>query len=296
MMLRVSDSHPQIPAASDVPSVSHALSGSAMLQRTSGDGRIAIRYDATGNRVAQLRQAGAAKILCPRNHSDAALEAVLLNTAGGLAGGDQLRWQASAGHDATLRVTTQTAERVYRSNSGDARVETRLCAGAGATLEWLPQETILFDGSRLSRTLTVELAEDATLLAVEAVVFGRRAHGERVRSGCLRDHWRVRRGGRLIYADNVRIDGDVAAILGRPATLAGWQAFATVLLGGPSRMPIDTLRALLPHEEGLEAGASALPHVTLVRLIAAHGDILRPALAALLVALRGSPLPRTWQA
>ncbi len=267
-----------------------------LLQRTTGEGRITVDRTKRGHGVTLLRQAGAAKIMTPRNHLDAAFEAVLLNTAGGLAGGDHLRWQAAAGPGVALRVTTQTAERVYRSNSGDALVETRLRADAGATLEWLPQETILFDGSRLSRTLDIELAEDAALLAVEAVVLGRRAHGERVQTGALRDHWRVRRNGRLIYADSVRMDGDIAALTGRPGNFGGMQAFATLLLARPDRMPIEDLRAILPTGEGLEAATSALPNVTIVRMLAAHGDVLRPALAALLQSLRGSALPRIWQA
>lgn len=268
-----------------------------MLQRATGEGVIAVERQAEGcARVTRLRQSGAAKLLCPRNHLDTAFEAVLLNTAGGLAGGDRLCWEASAGRDVTMRVTTQTAERVYRSNSGEARVETRLGVAEGASLEWLPQETILFDGSRLSRTLSIDLAESSNLLAVEAVVLGRRAHGERVRSGSLRDQWRVRCGGRLIYADAVRMDGDIAALVDRRATFGGGRAFATLLLAGPARMPIDDLRAMLPSGDGLEAGASALPHVTVVRLIAAHGDLLRPALARLLFTLRGAALPRVWQA
>ncbi|MDB5722344.1 MAG: ureD [Alphaproteobacteria bacterium] len=247
------------------------------------------------NRLTTLRQSGSAKVLCPRNHADAAFEAVLLNTAGGLAGGDCLRWEASAGPGAALRVTTQTAERVYRSTGGDASVETRLRAEAGASLEWLPQETILFEGSRLSRRLTIELAEDANLLAVEAVVLGRRAHGERVRAGALRDHIRVWQGGRLVHADSIRMEGDLAALRDRAATLGGAQAFATVLLAGPNRMAIDDLRSLLPSGDGIEAAASALPSITVVRMLAPHGDPLRPALARLLTLLRGGPLPRVWQ-
>ncbi|MES2441408.1 MAG: urease accessory protein UreD [Pseudomonadota bacterium] len=291
MMLRVPDSDARMPP------VPCAAPGPAMLQRAKGEGIIAVDRTAQGeHRIAGLRQSGAAKILCPRNHLDAAFEAVLLNTAGGLAGGDHLRWEASAGRDAMLRVTTQTAERVYRSNSGDARVETCLRVDAGAALEWLPQETILFDGSRLSRTLSIDLAGNAGLLAVEAIVLGRRAHGERVRSGSLRDHWRVRRDGRLVYADSVRMDGGIAALADRPATLGGAQAFATLVLAGPDRMPIDDLRAILPAGDGVEAAASALPHVTVVRMIAAHGDVLRPALSHLLLSLRGAALPRVWQA
>jgi urease accessory protein len=266
-----------------------------MLQRANGDGRIAVGRDGGEDRLMTLRQAGAAKILCPRNHLGDAFEAVLLNTAGGLAGGDCLRWEASAGPGAALRVTTQAAERVYRSTGGDAVVETHLRAEADASLEWLPQETILFEGSRLSRSLTIDLAEDASLLAVEAVVVGRRAHGEKVRSGMLRDHIRVRQAGRLIHADSVRMDGDLAALLDRPATLGGAQAFATLLLAGPNRPPIEEIRALLPSGGGIEAAASALPSITIIRMLAPHGDALRPPLARLLTALRGTPLPRVWQ-
>lgn len=278
----------------DVPPARPAV---AVLQRATGAASIIVdRAGRGGHRVAALRQSGAARIMCPRNHADAAFEAVLLNTAGGLAGGDRLDWEAAAGPGARLRVTTQAAERIYRSNGGDALVETRLRADSGAMLEWLPQETILFDGGRLARALTIDLADDAGLLAVEAIVLGRRAHGERVGSGSLRDRWRVRSGGRLIYADNVRIDGGIAALTDRPATLGGMQAFATLLLAGPRRMPIADLRAMLPAADGLEAGASALAHVTVVRMVAAHGDILRPALAQLLCSLRGAALPRVWQA
>ena len=296
-MLRVPDSDARTPSVSYAANDASAPPRPAMLQRARGEGKIEVdRPTPGGHRIVGLRQAGAAKILCPRNHADEAFEAVLLNTAGGLAGGDRLRWEASAGRDSILRVTTQAAERVYRSNSGDAVVETCLRANGGATLEWLPQETILFDGSRLSRSLSIDLAEDAGLLAVEAIVFGRRAHGERVRSGSLRDHWRVRRSGRLIYADSIRMDGAIAALLDRPANFGGAQSFATLLLAGPHVLPIDDLRAILPAGDGLQAGASVLPHVTVVRIIAAHGDLLRPALARLLRALRGTALPRVWQA
>jgi urease accessory protein len=295
-MLRFSESEDLMPTASNAGRAA-ANRAPATMQRASGEGRLAVRRDATGgHRVATLRQAGAARIICPRNHLDAAFEAVLLNTAGGLTGGDHFSWEASAGRDAMLRVTTQTAERVYRSAGGDARVETRLGAEMGARLEWLPQETILFEGARLSRSLSIDLAENAGLLAVEVVVFGRRAHGERVGSGSLRDQWRVRREGRLIYADAVRIDGAIAALLDRPATFGSAQAFATILLAGPDRMALDRIRAFLPVNDGLEAGASALPEATVIRILAAHGDVLRPALARLLVALRGAPLPRLWQA
>ena len=266
------------------------------LQRTNGEVRLCVRRESSGrHRLQHLRQSGAAKALFPRNHQDGACDVVLLNTAGGLAGGDELRWQATAAAGSALRLTTQTAERVYRSPDASARVATTLHAEAQSSLEWLPQETILFEGGRLRRSLTIDLAGDARFLAVEAVVFGRRASGETVRSGLLVDDWRVRRDGRLIYADAVRIAGDIEQLLDRPGTLAGGRAFATLLIAEPEPRPIGEVRAILPSQPGLRVGASALPHVIAIRMVATHGDILRPALSRVLLALRGAPLPRVWQ-
>ena len=146
-----------------------------------------------------------AKIRLPRSEPSA-LSAVLLNTAGGLTGEDEIRWHAAAGIGSRLSVATAASEKVYRTHGPPARQCTTLAVEADARLDWLPQETILFDGARLERTLRADLAADATLLAVEAIAFGRRASGEELRTVALRDRWRVYRDGELLHAESFRLD------------------------------------------------------------------------------------------
>src|SRR5262249_61940400 len=123
--------------------------------------------------------------------------AVIVNTAGGIAGGDRHALNVDVGAGARLTVTTAAAEKVYRSLGPESVIEVRLSLGAGARLAWLPQETILFDRARLRRTIAVDLAENADLILVEAVTFGRTAMGETVRQGRLVECLRGRRGGGL---------------------------------------------------------------------------------------------------
>ncbi len=257
------------------------------LPRARGAAAVAVRLRGGRSRLARLRHEGSAKCLMPR--VPGAPEAVLINTAGGLTGGDRIAWEAEAGAGAALAVTTQAAERVYRASAGEARVATRLALGPGAWLRWLPQETILFDGGRLERSLDVEMADDARLLALEAVVLGRAAMGETVRRGHLVDRWRVTRGGRLLHADTLRLSGPVAEIAARPGVFAGHRAAATLLYAGPDAADrLAAVRALLPEA----AGASAMPGRLVLRLLAADARALRAALAPV-VALFG-PLPAVW--
>jgi len=246
-----------------------------------------------GARLVALRQQGSAKCFLPRTFGR--MEAVILNTAGGLAGGDRFDWRVEVGAGARLSVATQAAERGYRAlDEEPARVATHLALGPGAALDWLPQETILYDGAALSRRVEVEMAEDARLLAVEPVVIGRRASGETVRSLAHRDQWRVRRGGRLAWADGLRLVGEMAALGGR-AALGGAGALATLLLVAPEAEAMrDGLRERLADLEGAEGGASAWNGMLLARLRARDGLALRRALAPALEYLRGDPLPRVW--
>jgi len=151
------------------------------LQRAAGAGRIQVRRAEGATRLARLYQDGCAKIRLPTDHAARSLEAVLINTSGGLTGGDRISWQVDAQAGASLTVSTQACEKVYRARDGEARVAVTLSAGEGARIDWLPQETILFEGSRLNRTLEVDLDEDATLTAVEAVLLGREAMLEPLR-------------------------------------------------------------------------------------------------------------------
>ena len=256
-------------------------------QRAHGEVALAVKQRGDATVLDRLRQAGSAKAHLPRGIG---CEAVLLNTAGGLTGGDRFAWRAEAAEGCDLTLTTQAAERVYRSAGGAAEVEATLTLAAGARLDWLPQETILFDGGALRRSLTVEMAEDARLLAVEPLVLGRAAMGETVRGAFLRDAWRVRRGGQLVYADALRLCGDVQALTGLAAALGGARACATLLWVAPDAPDrLDAMREAL----GTEGGASAWDGRLVARVIAADGAALRAVLLRAMAVLRPAP-PRAW--
>ena len=139
--------------------------------------------------------------------------AVVVTTSGGLVGGDRLDVTATTGPGASALITAQAAEKVYRSTGADCRIDVRLGAAENSWLEWLPQETILFEGSRMRRLTRVDVKGGGRLLAGEMLVFGRHASGERLTSGLIRDAWEVRRDGRLSWADALHMDGDLQAVL-----------------------------------------------------------------------------------
>ncbi|MBY8974617.1 urease accessory protein UreD [Rhodobacteraceae bacterium NNCM2] len=261
-------------------------------QRARGLVRVRARHRNGVNALADLRQQGSAKAFFPRHPGDAC-EGVLLNTAGGITGGDRFTYAANADDGAWLSLSTQAAERAYRAEAGETgHMDVSLTLGAGARIDWLPQETILYDGASLARRLDVSMAPGSRLLAVEPIVFGRRAMGERVRDLCFTDQWRVRRGGVLVYADALRLVGDAEAQLARAAIGAGAGAMASLVYIAPdAEARLAPLRALLP-ESG---GASLIREgVLAARLLAPDGRLLRDALIPMLEALRGDSLPKVW--
>lgn len=281
--------------ASAVISLSEARAGMAPpagLQRARGVGRVAFKPAGTGTVLDRLHEDGAARIRLPRNHGSGSCEAVLINTAGGLTGGDRMSWEVTAGRDCHGVVTTQACEKAYRAAGGTAEVATRLHVADGARLDWLPQETILFDRARLNRTITADLAAGARLLVVEAVIFGRHAMGERVNSGAFRDRWSVRRCGTLVHAEDMRLEGAIADTLARPGVLAGHRTMASVVYcGADAEAHLERARAAI----GEAGGASAFAGKLVARITAADGMALRRALVPLIAALRGgAALPRAW--
>ena len=267
-----------------------AVAFAEVLQRARGEARVVAAVRDGRTEIRSLYQEGCAKVRLPHTHSDA-LQAVLMNTAGGLTGGDHVQWAAEAGSGARLVLTTPACERVYRSIGGDARVENRLIAHEGAHIDWLPQETILFEGAWLDRRLDVDLAESATLTAVEAVLIGREAMGESAPTARLRDNWRIRRGGKLIHAEASVLSSDPAE-RSSLSLLAGAVAFATVLHVGPdAERKLGAVRALLP-ESG---GASVIGERLTVRLLAGSGLALRRSLSPIIAQLSpAGSLPRLW--
>lgn len=263
------------------------------LERARGAVRVSAALRDGRSRIEDLMQSGCGRLLFPAVPTGSALEAVLVNTSGGLTGGDRLEVAASASAGASLTVTTQACEKVYRSSSGDAVVSTRLELAAGASLAWVPQETILFDASRLARSLDVTMDASATLIVVEAVLLGRRASGETIREIAFRDSWRVRRGGRLAFAEETRLGDRVEEAMGARATLAGGAAFATVLLASPdAEGRLEALRAVTINEAA-DLGFSTFDGLCVGRLVAQDGASLRAGLVPVLQALGGA-VPRVW--
>lgn len=264
------------------------------LQRAEGKARLSFKHADGRSRIDDLYQQGCLKLRLPRNGA-ADPEAVVINTAGGLTDGDRLtveaRWKA--GSSAVL--TTQACERIYKSRAEVARIETRLTVEADASAFWLPQETILFDGGRLERQARVTLKGDARLVACEAVIFGRLAMGETVRSGLLRDAWRIERDGKLLFLDRLGFEGDIAARLDRRAVGDGARALASVIVGAPDTGGLCAALRPLLEWPGVTGGCSDLGSgVVLARLLAPSGHGLRNALIPLLQRLRGGALPRVW--
>jgi urease accessory protein len=256
-------------------------------------GHVALSVKSVGGKTrrGEVHEAGSLRVRCPGAPAQE-LEAVLINTAGGIAGGDRFGLEITAGRGTRLVVTTAAAEKVYRTLGADSSVDVKLNVAAGASLAWLPQETILFDRARLSRSIEVDLAPDAQLLLAEAIVFGRSGMGEAVEEGALFDRWRVRHGGKLVYAEGVRLDGAIAQRLAETAVAKGGIAVATMLIVPGDDSTVQAVRALEDQFIG-EVGASTWSGLAAVRLCAADGAALRHDLVHVMTALRGE-LPRIW--
>ena len=265
------------------------------LQRATGTLRVAVKRRGAASTLADLRQEGCLKARFPRGAEW--FEAVTLNSSGGVAGGDALSAAFAVGPGARATFASQAAERFYRARPDDppARVHSTVTLAEGAAAEWLPQEAILFDGAALDRRLSVEMAEDAWFLGVETLLFGRVAMGERVGALRLADTIRVRRAGRLLLHEAVRLDGDAASTLARPAMASGGTAVATLIHVAPdAETRLAALRAAWERAPA-ETGASAWDGMLLGRVVARDGAALRATLVAGLAALRaGRALPRVW--
>jgi urease accessory protein len=257
-------------------------------------GRIAFAVQAKAGvtRRTRVREEGSLRVRFP-GPASAEVEAVIVNTAGGVAGGDRFALDVTVEPGARLVVTTAAAEKVYRTLEPDATIDVKLAVGATSSLAWLPRETILFNRARLRRTINIDLAEDARLLLAEAIVFGRSGMGEAVDDAGVFDRWHLHRGGRLIHAEAMRLDGAVAAKLAQLAVANGGVAVATVLIVPADEAVAAGIRALDEHFQG-EVGVSAWNGFAVVRLCAADGAALRHDLVAVLTAVHDRSLPRLW--
>jgi urease accessory protein len=280
--------------ANIVANVLVALKASDTFAANRAVGRVAlaVRSDRGVTRRWRVREQGSLRVRCPGPPA-AELEAVIVNTAGGVAGGDRFELELDVAPGARLVVTSAAAEKIYRTLGPEATINVRLAVGAGGSLAWLPQETILFDRSRLRRSIEIDLAADARLLLAEAVVFGRAGMGETVADSRLLDRWHVRRDGALVHAEAMRLDGAVAQKLAEAAVANGSVAIATVLVWPAGDAEVAALRALEPKFRG-EVGVSAWNGLMVLRFCACDGAALRHDLLSALSVMRGTALPRLW--
>ena len=271
---------------------------------TSGVAALAFRRGADGGtRLARLHQRAPLRALFPLDGDAGMGSAVLLTTTGGLVGGDRLDVRIEAGEGTAVRVTTQAAEKVYRSLGRDCRIAVELRAARGSWLEWMPQETILFERARLRRTARVECASGSRVLAGEMLVFGRRAHEETLTRGHIGDAWEVRRDGRLVWAEALAADGDLTQTLTAPFCLAGAAALATLLyIGAAMEEALAFARDLASEGTGgnLLAAATCVAGLLVVRWLGRDARALRAAFGRFWAAFRNrlggwtESLPRVW--
>jgi urease accessory protein len=267
------------------------------LPRAQGELRLGFKRRGSLTVLDTLYQQGCAKARLPNIEESGWKSAVTLNTSGGLTGGDRMSIAVDWHQGAQASVAGQAAEKIYRASSGTAQVRTRLTLESGAQGEWLPQETIFFDRAALDRDTQVSLMPDSDFLGVESVVLGREAMGESVTQGALRDAWRIHRGGRLVYADVVAVEGDIASRFARSAIADGARAFATILHVAPeAERKLEAVRAAIDNLEDAQAGASSWDGLLAVRVLARDGEALLTAVRRALEPLReGRALPRVWK-
>jgi urease accessory protein len=280
---------------SDRLAVAPALAG------VHGVARIGYAWDGGASRLATLEQRSPLRVLFPRPAAGDPPIAALVTTSGGLVGGDRLDVAVSASRDASVLAIGQAAEKVYRSLGSDCLIDVSLAVADGGWLEWLPQETILFEGARLRRSTVLDVAAGGRALAGEMLVFGRVARGERMTHGLVRDAWRVRIGGRLAWADALHMEGDeIARCLEAPAGFAGARAYATALYAGPDAGDrLDLARALVA-QEGVRSGATLCGPVLVARWLGADPAAVRGAFETFWTGFRAAAkdlparLPRLW--
>jgi urease accessory protein len=270
------------------------------LKRANGVGRVVLGSFGGGTRIKDLFQRSPIRLMFPGSGDGTLEEAVLINTAGGIAGGDRLEYGIAALANASIAVTSQAAEKVYRALDEPSRITTKLSAHGLAKLAWLPQETIVFNRARINRQTEIEISSGSELLALEWLVLGRAAHGEEVVGGCIIDSWRVKRDGRLVWADTFRATDDMFSHLHRTALLSDCKAIGTLIYFGPQLdARLEGLREMALRS-GCQCAATLVAGLVIVRFAARLSSDLRWAVRGALQQfsreLGGGPfrVPRMW--
>jgi urease accessory protein len=280
-----------------------ATSQSETRSGTLADGRAEIGFakDGGATRLIHLYNRDPLRFLFPTPAKGDCLQAGLVTTSGGLVGGDRLSIDINTQPGAMVSISPSAAEKVYRSTGADTEMDVSLRAESQSWLEWLPQETILFNDSRLKRVTRIEANGDARVFAGEMLVFGRIGRGERLTRGLVRECWEVHRDGRLLWADNLQLDGDIAATIDHPAGFGGATAAATAIYAGPdSEARLADARASLDDAPDIRSAASIVNGVVVIRFLGRDARTLRAAFGTFWAAFRSraaklpARLPRLW--
>ena len=244
---------------------------------------------------ADVHESGTLRARFPREHLDR-LDATLVNVAGGMTGGDIFEMEFAAGANSEFFISSAAAEKIYRSDGPASEIRVRLNADAGSTCIWLPQETIIFNGARLRRLLDADIAPDARFLACEMTILGRAAMSESMEDLSWRERWRIRRGGRLVFAEDTRIEGNATHLVQRKAIGSGAHCFATLVYAGPDAEDLlaPVRDAIGDSTDGCEAGASHFDGLTVMRLAAKDGAEMRACIMRALATIKNMSLPRGW--
>jgi len=262
-----------------------AFRPASRLQRAVGTLVLSARCFAGMTRLAHLYQASPCRALFPRPESDAQLDSILVNTSGGLVEGDRLDFTISAETGARLRIRSQAAEKVYRSLTQTSRIDATIRGETGSLIQWLPDETILFDGARLDRVIAADLAPDAQLLAVETILFGRRARGEAFTHGRLHESWRIRIAGRLVWADAIQLDGSTNRQ--RRFAFADAAGYTSLVYAGPNAAASLPLAREIAASLPSRTGATLINNVLLMRILDPDEARLRASASVMTRALAG---------
>ena len=283
---------------------STSLSEPPKLSRARGELRVSFKRRSEQTVLDDFYQQGCLKARLPTPEPDGILEGVLINTSGGLTDGDKLQQNIKWGDQTTARITSQAAERIYRSRLEDAHIETSLTIGKRAHAQWLPQETILFNGGRLHRTNKISMAKGASLIATESLVFGRTAMREEVSEGSIFESWRIRYEGKLVFADGFHLHGNIKEQLASKAIANGANSIATLLYVGEDAEDYEKSmkQAAKSHShEGARIGCSLLPDLLVIRILGLSGASMRSALSEMVLELmretsgtQSAKLPKVW--
>lgn len=262
------------------------------LQRSSGESRVVFAVRDGATRLTELYQRDPCRVLFPDPEPGEPPQAVLVTTSGGVTGGDVLKMAVEVGPGGEALAATQAAEKIYRASksSDPCTMDIAVKVGEGAALDWLPQETIVFEGARLKRRTVANVAAGGSLLACEMLVLGRAASGERFTVGLLLDGWSVRRAGKLAWTDTLRIEGETPTGAGFGAA----NALATVIgVWDKPQERFEQARSLLELADGVRAGVTLVNGILVGRLLG-EATAVRAATTRFLGDLRGKRLPRVW--